>query len=79
MSQKTDSKQKQGIPRLLEIAGTKRRWLIGSMLPAVCAAAQFTSFVSVYNLLTEFAAHAADPSQVNSKRNRAVQPGTDER
>ncbi|MDR1339571.1 MAG: ABC transporter ATP-binding protein/permease, partial [Prevotellaceae bacterium] len=34
-------------------------------LPAVCAAAQFTSFVSVYNLLTEFAAHAADPSQVN--------------
>jgi ATP-binding cassette subfamily B protein len=61
MSQET--KRKQGIARLLEIAGTKRWWLIGSMLLAVCAAvAQFTPFVAVYKLLTEFAAHAAEPA-----------------
>jgi ATP-binding cassette subfamily B protein len=55
--------QRQGLLRLLEIAGTKKWWLIGSMLLSVCAAAaQFTPFVAVYNLLTEFAAHAAEPT-----------------
>ncbi|MDR0364410.1 MAG: ABC transporter ATP-binding protein/permease, partial [Bacteroidales bacterium] len=60
MAQQT--KQKKGMLRLIEIAGTKKWWLIGSMLLSVCAAAaQFTPFIAVYNLLTEFAAHAAEP------------------
>jgi ATP-binding cassette subfamily B protein len=59
-------KSKQGIARLLEIAGTKRWWLFGSMILAVGSAlAQFTPFVSVYHILTELAAHAANPASVD--------------
>ncbi|MDR1115800.1 MAG: ABC transporter ATP-binding protein/permease [Tannerella sp.] len=59
-------KNKQGFPRLLEIAGTKKWWLIASIFLSVCAAAaQFTPFVAVYNLLTELAVHAADPSLID--------------
>ena len=42
MSSKTYKKPKQGFSRLLEIAGTKRWWLIGSVVLAVASTlAQF--------------------------------------
>ncbi|WP_419657227.1 MsbA4: lipid A export ATP-binding/permease protein [Desulfosarcina variabilis str. Montpellier] len=54
-------KRKTGIPRLVEIAGTKKWWLIGSMILAVAASiAQFTPFVAVYMIIKELAAHATD-------------------
>lgn len=63
---KETPKQRKGFPRLLEIAGTKKWWLIASMFLSVCAAAaQFTPFVAVYNLLAELATHAADPSLID--------------
>lgn len=63
---KETPKQRKGFPRLLEIAGTKKWWLIASMFLSVCAAAaQFTPFIAVYNLLAELAAHAADPSLID--------------
>jgi ATP-binding cassette subfamily B protein len=52
-------KRKTGIPRLIEVAGTKKWWLIGSMILAVAASiAQFTPFVAVYMIIKELAAHA---------------------
>jgi ATP-binding cassette subfamily B protein len=54
-------KRKTGIPRLIEIAGSKKWWLIGSMILAVAATiAQFTPFVAVYMIIKELAAHATD-------------------
>jgi len=53
--------RKTGIPRLIEIAGTKKWWLIGSMILAVAGAiAQFLPYVAAYKILEELAAHAAD-------------------
>jgi ATP-binding cassette subfamily B protein len=60
---KKDNKQKQGLLRLIEIAGTKKWLLIVSMILAIaCSVAQFTPFVSVYKILTELAAHATNPA-----------------
>ncbi len=60
------TKRKSGIPRLIEIAGTKKWWLIGSMVLAVCSAiAQFVPFISVYKILTELAQHASRPELIN--------------
>ena len=54
-------KRKTGIPRLIEIAGSKKWWLVGSMILAVAASiAQFTPFVAVYMIIKELAAHATD-------------------
>ncbi|MCT4603231.1 MAG: ABC transporter ATP-binding protein/permease [Marinifilum sp.] len=60
---KKDNKQKQGLLRLIEIAGTKKWLLIVSMILAIaCSVAQFTPFVSVYKILTELATHATNPA-----------------
>ncbi|MFT3739347.1 MAG: ABC transporter ATP-binding protein [Breznakibacter sp.] len=62
----TEQKRKTGISRLIEIAGTKKWWLIGSMALAVCSAvAQFIPFVSVYQILTELAQHASTPGLID--------------
>lgn len=54
-------KRKTGLSRLMEIAGTKRWWLIGSMLLAVLAAmALFTPYIAVYMILRELAAKAGN-------------------
>ena len=59
-------KRKTGISRLIEIAGSKKWWLIGSMILAVCAAiAQFIPYVAIYVIIEELAAHAADVQMVN--------------
>ena len=58
---KTRIKRKTGIPRLIEIAGTKKWWLIVSMIMAVAASiAQFLPYLAVYIILKELAVHAAD-------------------
>lgn len=60
------NKRKTGLARLIEIAGTKRRLLIGAMLLAVITAiVQFVPIIAVYNILIELAEHALDPSLIN--------------
>lgn len=62
------NKKKEGITRLLEIAGTKRWLLLASMLLAVLTSiTQFVPFVSVYHILSELAANAATPQLVDKK------------
>ena len=59
------NKRKTGLARLIEIAGTKRRLLIGAMLLAVITAiVQFVPIIAVYNILIELAEHALDPSLI---------------
>ena len=60
------NKRKTGPARLIEIAGTKRRLLIGAMLLAVITAiVQFVPIIAVYNILIELAEHALDPSLID--------------
>ena len=60
------NKRKTGLARLIEIAGTKRRLLIGAMLFAVITAiVQFVPIIAVYNILIELAEHALDPSLID--------------
>ena len=60
------NKRKPGLARLIEIAGTKRRLLIGAMLLAVITAiVQFVPIIAVYNILIELAEHALDPSLID--------------
>lgn len=60
------NKRKTGLARLMEIAGTKRRLLIGAMLLAVITAiVQFVPIIAVYNILIELAEHALDPSLID--------------
>lgn len=62
----TQKKRKTGIPRLIEIAGRKKWWLITSMLLAVCAVvAQFLPFIAVYQVLSELANHATNPQLID--------------
>lgn len=68
MSSKTYKKPKQGFSRLLEIAETKRWWLIGSVVLAVASTlAQFVPYVAILNILNELAAHAAHPENVSQE------------
>lgn len=60
------NKRKTGLARLIEIADTKRRLLIGAMLLAVITAiVQFVPIIAVYNILIELAEHALDPSLID--------------
>ena len=60
------NKRKTGLARLIEIAGTKRRLLIGAMLLAVITAiVQFVPIIAVYNILIELAEHALNPSLID--------------
>ena len=60
------NKRKTGLARLIEIAGTKRRLLIGAMLLAVITAiVKFVPIIAVYNILIELAEHALDPSLID--------------
>lgn len=60
------NKRKTGLARLIEVAGTKRRLLIGAMLLAVITAiVQFVPIIAVYNILIELAEHALDPSLID--------------
>ncbi|CAK7068180.1 MAG: Vitamin B12 import ATP-binding protein BtuD [Parabacteroides sp.] len=66
MSNCKSQKPKQGFSRLLEIAGTKRWWLIGSVVLAIGSTlAQFVPYIAILNILNELAAHAANPENVS--------------
>ncbi len=61
-------KPKTGVARLLQVAGTKRWWLVGSVVMAVAAtAAQFVPYVAILKILQELAAHAANPEGVSQE------------
>ena len=67
MNNNSDKKRKTGLPRLIQIAGSKRWLLFGAMFFAVItSAAQFVPFVSVYKILETLAANAANPSLIDS-------------
>ncbi|MBN1969075.1 MAG: ABC transporter ATP-binding protein [Candidatus Delongbacteria bacterium] len=62
-------KRKTGMLRLLEIAGTKKWWLIGSIILAILSSiAQFIPYVSVYKILEELALNASSPVNVNEAK-----------
>lgn len=61
-------KQKTGLSRLLEIAGSKKWWLIASVILAVLATAvQFVPTIIVYRILTELSDHASNIKQLDRK------------
>jgi ATP-binding cassette subfamily B protein len=63
---KASPKQKSGLARLIEVAGTKKWWLFASMTLAVLATlVQFVPTLVVYRIIEELAAHATDPSGVD--------------
>ncbi len=65
---KIKNKPKTGIFRLIEIAGTKRYWLLMSMLFAVLATfVQFVPIVTVYLILAELASHATELDKIDRK------------
>jgi ATP-binding cassette subfamily B protein len=56
-----EKKRKTGLARLIELAGTKKWWLISSMFLAVCSSiALFVPNIAVYIILKELAAHATN-------------------
>jgi ATP-binding cassette subfamily B protein len=59
-------KKKTGLARLVEIAGTKKRWLFGSMILSVIATiAQFMPIICVYLIIEELAENATNLSTIN--------------
>ncbi len=59
--------RKTGLPRLLEIAGRKKLYLIGAIaLGTLTTVAQFVPFVAIYKILAELVAHAAAPAEANA-------------
>ncbi len=64
--EKQENKRKTGIPRLLEIAGRKKYFIIGSgFFGVLTSLVQFIPFVAAYKILEELTAHAATPSMAN--------------
>jgi ATP-binding cassette subfamily B protein len=64
--QKSESKSRSGLARLIEIAGAKKWWLFASMTLAVIATVvQFAPTVIVYQIIQELADHATDLSGVD--------------
>ena len=58
--------RKTGISRLIEIAGTKKWWLITSMVLAVLGViAQFIPFIAIYKVLIELANNAANTELID--------------
>jgi ATP-binding cassette subfamily B protein len=66
MRSTVNRQRKSGFVRLVQIAGMKKWWLIGSIILAVMATVvQFVPLVSVYLIIRELAAHAADMAEVD--------------
>lgn len=62
-----NSTRKVGIPRLIEIAETKKWYLFASMFLAVIATCiQFIPIISIYYIIEELALHANDVSLINN-------------
>lgn len=65
---KQENKRKTGIPRLLELAGRKKYFVIGSgFFGVLTSLVQFIPFVAAYKILEELTAHAAMPSMANEE------------
>jgi ATP-binding cassette subfamily B protein IrtA len=66
IDQSKNKMQKKGLTRLLEIAGTKKWWLLGSMCLAVLASfAQFIPYIAVYKIMMELARSASHPQLID--------------
>lgn len=60
-------KKKTGIPRLLQLAGTKRILLIlAGIISFVAIVAQMTPFITIYLLVQELIAHIGNLQQINT-------------
>ncbi len=60
-------KRKTGIPRLLEIAGTKSALLVfAAIFAALAVAAQMTPFVTIYLLVRELITHINNPAEIDT-------------
>ena len=60
-------KKKKGIARLIEIAGTRKWWLFGSVILAVLSAImQFVPYYSVFVILEELSGKAVNPEAVDT-------------
>lgn len=60
------NKRKTGLSRLIEIAGSKKWWLIGSMVLSVIASVlQFIPFISVFTIMKELAGNAVNPALID--------------
>lgn len=63
------SEKKNGIARLIEIAGEKRGLLIGSsILSAISAILMLLPYIAVYFIIAELLKNAANPLNVNSEQ-----------
>ncbi len=68
MKQKASKQSKKGFSRLLEIAGTKRWWMIGAVVLSIAGTlVQFVPYVAILHILNELAAHAAHPSTISQE------------
>lgn len=66
MQSTSNKNKKNGLPRLIEIAGSKKWWLFASMILAVIATiVQFTPTVIVYEIIRELAVNATDLTSVD--------------
>jgi ATP-binding cassette subfamily B protein len=60
------AKNKTGLARMAQIAGTKKWWLISSMFLSVLATiAQFVPTITIYYVLVEISENATDVSQID--------------
>ncbi|ACC98434.1 ABC-type multidrug transport system [Elusimicrobium minutum Pei191] len=58
--------KKRGLTRLIEIAGTKKWWLLGSMTLAVLASiAQFVPYLAIFNIVKELGLNINTPELIN--------------
>lgn len=63
-----NNKRKTGVFRLIEIAGTKKWWLIASISVAILSSlAEITPLVSVYMILKELAINASNPENISKE------------
>jgi ATP-binding cassette subfamily B protein len=62
-------KEKTGIPRLLELAGPKKKkLLIVCLLAVLCSAARLVPFFTIYGVIRELLTHYTSASSINSGR-----------
>ena len=59
--------RKKGIPRLIELAGEKKYWILSSAILAVISTiAQFVPYITIFNIIRELGFHATDPGEINT-------------
>lgn len=62
------NKRKQGIPRLIEISGSKKGWILLSIFLSVCSTiAQLVPYIAIYKILVELASKASNPQLIDEQ------------